>query len=84
MQGCDIGSTQCDGVSGQNIPCCTKKFHYKGMTGMNHPASGWNAWTSENIVPDADYVAKFNRSAMRPRVQILPTPRYLFAVILTV
>jgi hypothetical protein len=29
-------------------------------------ASGWNAFTSENIVPDADYVAKFNRSAMRP------------------
>lgn len=67
VQGCDIGSSQCDGVSGQNIPCCTKKFHYKGYEGMNHPASGWNAWTSENIVPDADYVAKFNRTAMRPQ-----------------
>ena len=64
--GCDIGCDKCDGTSGQNIPCCTKKFHYKGYEGQKHPASGWNAWTSENIVADADYVAKFNRSAMRP------------------
>ena len=64
--GCDIGCDKCDGVTGQKIPCCTKKFHYKGFEGMKHPGSGWNAWTSENIVPDADYVAKFNRSAMRP------------------
>jgi hypothetical protein len=65
--GCDIGCDKCDGTSGQNIPCCTKKFHYKGFDGQKHPATGWNAWTSPNIVPDPEYVAKFNRSKMRPK-----------------
>jgi hypothetical protein len=70
--GCDIGCDACDGVTGQKIPCCTKKFHYKGYNGSEHPGSGWNAFTSENIVPDADYVASFNRSAMRPSTLKFP------------
>jgi hypothetical protein len=70
--GCDIGSSKCDGMTGQKIPCCTKKFHYKGFNGTEHPASGWNAWTSENIVPDASFVAAFNRSAVRPKFLEFP------------
>ena len=59
-------------MTGQKISCCTKKFHYKGYEGNKHPASGWNAWTSENIVADPEYVAKFNRSAVRPKFVAFP------------
>ena len=28
--GCDIGSSKCDGLTGQKIPCCNAKFLFKG------------------------------------------------------
>jgi hypothetical protein len=58
--GCDIGSSTCDGNSGQPIPCCNKKFVYVG-SGDPPP------WSDENILVDPTWVKTFNRSAYRPK-----------------
>lgn len=61
--GCDIGSEKCDGVSGQNIPCCTDKFKY---VGKGSPPS----WGSEGIVLDPN--VKIDRQSMRPKFTKYP------------
>jgi len=58
--GCDIGCDRCDGVTGQKIPCCADRFSFNGT---GDPPS----WGGEGLVVDAAYVAKFNRSALRPK-----------------
>jgi len=58
--GCDIGCDKCDGTSGQNIPCCTEKFLFTGKGTVP-------SWGGEGIVPDPKWLAKFNRSAVRPK-----------------
>ena len=58
--GCDIGSSQCDGVTGQKIPCCVDKFVYTG-SGTPDP------WKGDGVAPDPKYVASFDRSKMRPK-----------------
>lgn len=54
--GCDIGCDRCDGVTGQKIPCCTKKFLFKGNGTVP-------SWGGEGIVPDPAFVASFNITA---------------------
>ena len=58
--GCDIGCDECDGITGQKIPCCVTRFSFNG-TGA--PPS----WGGDGLVVDADYVAKFDRTQYRPK-----------------
>lgn len=57
--GCDIGCDKCDGVTGQKIPCCSRRFSFNG-TGSPP------AWSGEGLVLGEAY-KNFDRDAFRPK-----------------
>ena len=63
--GCDIGCDKCDGVTGQKIPCCNKKFLYVGNGTVP-------SWGGEGIVVDPKWLASFDRNKVRPKYVAFP------------
>lgn len=56
--GCDIGCDECDGTTGQKIPCCNTKFLH---TGEGDPPS-WSD-PDKKIVVDPKWMARYHRDA---------------------
>jgi hypothetical protein len=64
--GCDIGCDKCDGVTGQKVPCCSKKFNFVPSANQTQPTP----WGAQGLVVDQAFVKSFNRSANRPSTMV--------------